>query len=280
MAITMHLYNSLRVCRLLKNANTENFNVQARSFSFLMMPGMGLLGALCLAGCGQKPAAAPQAEIPVTAPSVRSISQTPLTQKEISKFFSVIQQLPDQQPPEFVESDLPRLASAQQIDRAVEQMRASIRRAVTPERQAAEWDQLPPLKHAFAKMNVEPVEFANLMLKISCAWSAWQIGQETTLSEAREQLDLRTSQLIEQAQQLPDEVSALERRELLDTLEELVVLTEFLQLLEQVPAESLPAVAAAQVELRRVLPASSLREEFSRYLDRQSRILRTGYAAP
>jgi len=279
MTMMMHLYNFSRIRSLRTTSYSGNVAVPVCRFSFRLMPGIGLLGALCLTGCGHEPAA-PQAEIPIAVPAATSISQTPLTREEISKFLSVVQKLPDQQPPEFVESDLPRLASAEQIDRAVEHMRSSIRRAVTPERQAAEWSQLLPLKHAFAEMNVDPVEFANLMLKISCAWSAWQIGQETTLPDAREQLDLRTSQLIEQAQQLPEGVSALERRELLDLLEELVVLTEFLQLLEQVPAESLPAVAAAQAELRRVLPASSLREEFSRYLGQQSRILRTGYSAP
>lgn len=230
-------------------------------------------------GCSQTKTDSADASIPVqhTQSSPGSGTDSFLTPHEIALFLNVVRHLPDQQPPEFVESEVIPLKSTTNIEQAVQVTRASIRNAITAERQVTEWEQSLPLKRAFHELQVEPAEFARLMLKISCAWSAWQIRQERPLLEACEQLDARIAQLTLQAQHLPDFADPPEERELLGVLEDLVVLSEFLRLLEQVPAQSLQAVAQAQAELRRVLPESSLREEFARYLDAQSRILRAGF---
>jgi len=235
------------------------------------------LGLLGHAGCGRTTFEQTSEALPGSIPVVRETAPVrPLEAEDISLFLSVIRHLPGQQPPEFVESDLIPLQSAQQLDLAVTQMRASIRHALTAERQVAAWDQQLELKRAFQSLAVAPLEFANLMLRISCAWSAWQVGQERPLDEARELLDFRISQLMQELHFYPAEES-LDRKQLLEVLEELVMLSEFVRLLEQVPPASLQAVADAQAELRKVLPKTSLREEFAHYVDSQSRILRAGY---
>jgi len=234
-------------------------------------------GILLGQGCARTPLdQMAESEIRVREQSTAA-SEAALTPSDIALFLKVIQHLPGQQPPEFVESEMIPLQGTHRLDQSVHQMRMSIRDAVTAERQVAEWEQQLPVKRTFVELGVDPHQFAQLMLNISCAWSAWQIRQERPLPEARQQLDTRIEQLMSQARQLPDSVDPIEEKELLNVLEELIVLSEFLRLLEQVPAENIDIVAQARSELRQILPESSLREEFSRYVDSQSRILRAGF---
>lgn len=236
-------------------------------------------GLLCLFGCarsGSEDGIGKSVDVPVMLNDLPAGDL--LGQHEIAAFLAVLQRLPGQQAPEFAESILPRLTSVERLDTAVIRLRQAIRDAVTPERQVMEWQESPELQRAFASMQVNPLAFANLMLQISCAWSAWSVEQETSLSTAREQLDGRVVQLWEQLHSAAVPVGSIEQLQLLETLEELITLTEFLRLLEQVPPENVTAVAAARDQLQAVLPDSALADEFTKYLRSQSTILRAGYS--
>jgi len=240
----------------------------------ILVPGL----LLCGAGCSRSDSGHISETVPETVPAMTEpLSADPLSVNEISLFLSVVRQLPGQRPPEFVESEMVPLQFEQQLGLAVMQMRESIRRAITAQRQVAAWNHQLELKQAFQGLSVDPLEFANLMLRISCAWSAWQVSQERSLPEAREMVDNRITQLMQEFRLHDGQEHLQDRKQLLELLEELVTLSEFVRLLEQVPPASLRVVASAESELRQILPETTLREKFAHYVDSQARILRASY---
>jgi len=222
----------------------------------LCRPGYLLL-ILAVSGCGAK-SESPQTvqQIPVVQrdPASANLSR-PLTPAEIEQFLLIISQLPGGQAPEYLPVEFAGLTSGTTLPAQIEQYRQAIRRAISPARQAAQWQQQPLLRSHLEQTGCSMEEFADLMLRVSSAWSASVVTSQATSPDIQQGIQQQIEQLQLELQR-PD-AKGFEAEQKLRILEELVAFSEFTRLLQQVPAESLLSISRARRELSQVMPESS-----------------------
>lgn len=246
------------------------------SRSAMWIAGAWLIVAACLPGCSAG-TADPQAVAltQVSTDHETLVSSWNLTAEEIAAFLEVVQRLPRQQVPEFAGADLPRITSTEGLEAALLEYRLAIRSGLSPGHQAERWAKDSELQAVFQTMRVSPIAFADLMVRISCAWSARQIQEELSLAQARHQIDEHIARLAAALEKVPSS-DVLDQ---LESLELLVARSEFLRLLEQAPPSSIQAVASAHSDLQAIMPKTDLARELRETLEAQSKILRVGYSA-
>lgn len=236
--------------------------------------GACLIVAACLTGCSGGTVDHQAASLPQVSTERSSlVSSWGLSPEEIAAFLEVVQRLPRQQVPEFAGAELPRITSTEGLESALETYRLAIRSGLSPGHQSEMWAKDSELQVAFQSMNVSPIAFADLMVRISCAWSAWQIQEELSLGQARQQIDEHIARLAATLEKVPS-ADVLDQ---LESLELLVARSEFLRLLEQVPSQSVQAVVTARRDLQAIMPKTDLASELRSTLEAQSKILRVGY---
>mgnify|MGYP001358296650 CR=1 FL=1 len=245
----------------------------------VLIAGMWTIGLTLGVGCSQGPEGPQSVELRTvaaahsTAEHSTIVSTWQLTPEEIRAFVDVVQRLPGKQVPEFVGADLPRLTSSRGLEAAIQEYRHAIRLGVSPGHQSEMWAKNPALQVAFQEMGISPMAFADLMVRISCAWSSWKIQGELSVSQVRQQLDQHIARLAASLEQsAPPDL-----QDQLESLELLVGRSELLGLLEQVPRESIKAVASARDELRPIMPSDDQTRQLAEDLKTQARILRVGY---
>jgi|GEM_PF-6207582 len=176
----------------------------------------------------------------------------PLTDGEIRAFLQIVGQLPEGRPPAFAPVELPRLQPEGDLTTQIVRYRRAIRQALQPRRQTQHWQSQPDLAAAFSRLQVDPEAFAMLTLRLSVAWSAATIVPTTDVLEVRDRLDRQIAGLNAQLSRPQLLTSTLEQQ--FQTLEELVALSEFMQLLGSSSQQSMQIVNAHQAELHQVLP--------------------------
>ena len=242
----------------------------------------GLLILACF-GCGEsesKPAVAK------TRPTVTSAPlSAPLTAPEVEAFLEIVKALPDQQPPE------PSLPSPLQIPpkhpprESLALWRAHIRERLDPAHMASHWKHASRVYGILAEHDVDPAAFASLMSRISAAWvsrslegGGTDLEKESRSAENRIELAIRQIEEIDRRSQGLREVPAhwRSRREaLLEGVQELVSLSEFLRLMRSVPPESRQVLDARRDDLAGLLPSVNGELPFERRDER--RVVPTGF---
>jgi hypothetical protein len=215
--------------------------------------------AFTLPGCGSAPepavvasADAPDVVLEMPAPGA------PLGIEELRSFIAAVKYLPGGQVPAFESADIPHLPDIPDVADAAGRYQLALRAALDPKFQAMAWSHDPPLRAAFQKMGISPEVFAAVTLRISCAWSARTMAEDASPAQIRRNLNKRIRASIAQLERSYSEMSVWDRRQTLDSLEEMIALGEFLWLWEQVPPESIDLVARFRNELQPVLPSATL----------------------
>lgn len=243
---------------------------------------VGLVIFACL-GCSQsepKPAAARVRH----SIAVKPLS-APLTSAEVGAFLQVAKALPGQQPPE---PSLPiplQIRAGQPPRECLALWRAHIREQLDPERMAGSWKHGDRIQTILAEQEVDPTAFASLMSRISAAWvsrslegGGVDLEKESRSAENRAELAIRQIEEIDRRSKGLREIPAhwLTRREaLLDSVQELVSLSEFLRLMRSVPPASRQVLDARREDLAALLPPVSAESPFERLDDR--RVVPTGF---
>ena len=203
----------------------------------------------------------------------------PLTSAEVEAFLQVVQALPDQQSPE---PSLPaplHLAAGRSPRESLALWRGHIREQLDPQRMADSWKHGARVHKILAEQQVDPVAFASLMSRISAAWvsrslegGGADLEKESRSAENRAELAIRQIEEIDRRSVGLREIPAhwLSRRAaLLDSVQELVSLSEFLRLIRSVPPESREVLDLRREALAALLPAVSGDSPFERRDDRR-----------
>ncbi|WP_437186209.1 hypothetical protein SH668x_003353 [Planctomicrobium sp. SH668] len=230
---------------------------------------------LFFAGCAQS-ASEQEVSLPVTlsAEQLDEEIRRPLTAEEVHSFLLVLSKLPGKTAPSFVESELPRLDSAIHLDSQVPALRASIQGALSPTQQVESWKKDRDLQQAFTQIKLRQPAFAMLMIRISTAWSAMKIGETVSLESAAVPVETRINQLISEINGVAPYYDPDKHAELLQSLEQLVMLSEFIRILRMVPESSVQLMKETRGELEQVLPQSPFSRDFLKLVEAQAAILR------
>jgi hypothetical protein len=208
----------------------------------------------------------------------------PLMDDEVRAFLDLLPKLPDGAAPAFQPAgirDTPKGFSAIELTL---QWQRDFRSAYRPQTQARLWHEENRLIDALEVAGVEPSALASLMVRLSSAVAREALDDSIDLSLKRKEADRLVKSLCTQIDEFSDPSSSPDigqegpaRAELLADLREAVAFREFVNLLQQVPEESLAVVHKHREALRKHLPTGDAVAAFARWSKRKSGILPAGY---
>ena len=245
----------------------------------------GLIGLVCLGGvgCGESEPGPAVAKVR-PAIAVQPLS-APLTASEVETFLAVVKALPGEQPPEPAPPSPLRIPPQHPPRECLALWRAHIREQLDPQQMAVNWKHGGRVHEILADHQVDPTAFASLMSRISAAWvsrslegGGTDLDKESRSAENRMEIAIRQIEEIDRRSQGLRDVPSqwMARREaLLESVQELVSLSEFLRLMKSVPPESRQLLDARRSDLVALLPAVNGDTPFERRDDR--RIVPTGF---
>lgn len=234
-----------------------------------------LLCTLLVAGCGrssEEPVATTRpdlATLVVSAP----LSQ-PLTVQELKAFLMVMKELPKFDPTLMADLQV----SAEDAEATLEQLRQRLRGTLRTDVLADRWLSDPRARRTLKEFGVEAEAFASLTLRVSAAWSARVVAGSVKLAAVQRHVDSEIQNILRDLRSGGVALSQLDRQQLGDALGNCVALSEFLNLLQQVPADSLDAVARVDQDLRTVLPRDASATSFARQFSSKAEVLQAGWA--
>lgn len=219
-----------------------------------------------ISGCGASPEPAVEsAQVPVThavtqavlseSAGVATVVGTPLTADEITLFLQILRQMPDGKSPVFTPEELPELRPGRDLPDQISRLRNTIQSALAPQRLAARWQTDPQVSMALQQQEMDAVSFAELTLRVSCAWSTLLIAPDTRSFDAVQDVEREIAELTLELQSPPE--SWFEADQKRQSLESLIAFSELINLLAQVPESSRLMVARCGQELRHVMPGSN-----------------------
>lgn len=239
-----------------------------------------LLCVVVTLGCGQTEQGSEVRSSEVSQPkiSLTSVSiNAPLTDEEISSFFQIVERLPGKKIPTLSRADFStQRVAGMTFESYVEGLRKSLRAAMNPDEQAVAWNSESELARRFSKSGVAAEDFAALATKVSLAWSASSVQGVMPILYTRRKLDERMQAVAIEFDALTqdDENEA----EVLQRTQELVALSEFLNLMREVPAESLAVIKTNDQELAEILPRIDLATQFEKFLNDAPEVTQTQYS--
>lgn len=178
-----------------------------------------------------------------------------LTDREIESFLAVMSKLPGSEDAfGSFEQPLPRLDRDAPLRQAIEQLRTTYREQLQPAALASNWVPSPKLHSVLKEHRINPGAFTGMLLRLSSAWSAANLSRHQPVASLQERLQKQIQECRLRCEHPSFKTTGWEREQLLSALEEAVILSEFLHLMEQIPPASLEAVARHETQLRRVLP--------------------------
>jgi hypothetical protein len=210
----------------------------------------------------------------------------PLGEGEVRAFLELLPKLPDGAAPAFQPAGIreaPKGLSA--IELAVQWQR-DFRLAYRPKTQARLWNEQSRLIDALELEGVDPSALASLMVRLSTAVARQALDRSVDLSMKRQEAEVLVRALCHEIDELdnrpaaaiPDDSPA--RAELLADLREAVAFREFVNLLQQVPEESLAVVYKHRDALQKHLPTADAVSAFAKWSKRKSGVLPAGYETP
>lgn len=181
-----------------------------------------------------------------------------LSEEELRKFLTVVENMPSQAVPEFSPESLPDLDYRLAPEQLTAAYRERFRRLFDPSRQGTLWRKKTRISKAAKQAELSTDELAALIRSLSCAVVRHQLGPERDLTRARQD----AQELLEEICESLNEVNSLSetaknimvRENLGIRLGRVVALQEFLILLEQVPEENLELVRKFEKELSPLIP--------------------------
>ncbi len=238
------------------------------------------ISGLTLTGCNSQPVpevAVQRTQVPQVHIDAKPI-MSPLTSSEIAAFMTIVSHLPDGKVPEFAPQHVPPTQKPRNATEHVALLQKRFRESIDVQQQATMWQRDPKLQKAFASMGVEPVAFSALAARISFAWSALAIGEKLPVATTERQLTTNLYALMRSVQSPPENMSQHQYQQLMEALEETVALGEFLQMLKQVPRESVVQLSIYRTQMEQLLPRSTSVAAFERHLVNRPEIMRVGHS--
>ena len=246
---------------------------------------VGLIGLLCLGGFGCGKSEPGPAVVKVRPSMAVQPLSAPLTATEVETFLAVVKSLPGGQPPEPAPPTPLRVPPGHPPRECLTLWRAHIREQLDPQQMAGNWKHGGRVHEILAEHEVDPTAFASLMSRISAAWvsrslegGGTDLDKESRSADNRMEIAVRQIEEIDRRSQGLAEVPGqwVARREaLLENLQELVSLSEFLRLMKSVPPESRQVLEARRSDLVALLPSVNGDTPFERRDDR--RVIPTGF---
>jgi hypothetical protein len=229
-----------------------------------------------LAGCGKPPQAMPEATVSLA-------DGDRLSDASIKAFLEIVSQLPGQKPPAFqplAEVDLTSDSSAADM---VARWQREFHSSYSPDVQAKFWKRDSALRSALADCDVDPREFAALLINLSIAVVRSSLDPEIDVAALGEQADRSIASLANQFDHLdrdprlsPSVRNA--RAEVLSAvLKETVAYREFLRLLDRVSPESVSAIAPHRDALERLMPATETVQLVRKKLESGRGVIQAGH---
>jgi hypothetical protein len=211
----------------------------------------------------------------------------PLTHAEIDAFESLISALPDGRVPEFATAfDFADDESGFSPEELVLRHRKRFRDTLDPLRQSQLWQRDAEISKALGRHKVDPDAFAMLVIRVSSAWAASALADRQGEAHCRSLKVLADDRIAEICGSIhridahPELHAPEMRTHLRSALVETVALSEFLGLLERVPAGSLTAIAGRRQQLAPLMPAVETVTEFERRLESNPTVIPVGYETP
>jgi hypothetical protein len=229
-----------------------------------------------LAGCNKPPQAPPETAVSLA-------SETHLTDADIQAFLEIVRKLPGQNPPAFQPVSEVDFTSDRAAADVVARWQREFRSSYSPEVQAKLWKRDSLLRSALSDCGVDPRDFATFLVNLSTAVVRESLDPQVDLAALGRQADGSIASLSSQFDNL-DRDSQLSptvrntRAELLTAvLKETVAYREFLRLLEQVPMESIAAIAPHRDVLQRLMPPTETVQLFRKKLASQRSVIQASH---
>lgn len=233
-----------------------------------------------LTGCSEENSNS-QAPTPTAYRASRDF-QDPLTEREISRFLTVVRSLPDGCLPEFEPLDQGTARKGTSASHLADIFRQEYRAMFDAARHGQRWRRQETLVAVFDHHGTTPEDFASLMIRLSCAVAASTLSSDVDLAVVTERADRQVASLIRRIDNLDSVAQSPSRFELrgqlLDSLQQYVAFSEFARLLSEVPKESLAVVSRYHAQIAAYLPRSGSIEGFERTIE--SSVVPTSFVTP
>lgn len=246
--------------------------------------------SLWVTGCGgtttpeplQGTLPSPSAEYPPVDAEVPPLKLT-LSLADLDHFLAIVERLPKKQVPTVSSSLLsPTVPLSADLPLVISQLRRNYQATLNPRKLAAAWQEQPELVRQFELLHTSSEEFAELTTRVSLVWSAALIRQDLSIHDTqrkmREQIEQISLELQTALEQTEGQVSyATQQR--YAALQEVVALSELLNLLAQVPVATLQLVREQAPRIRDYLPHGDPLARFEQYQESSVPVLRVGHPA-
>lgn len=225
--------------------------------------------ALCAcafwAGCGETPSPRETAVVEqdeLSAPADLSITEKnlsePLTEDEVLSFIELVKSLPEGQPPTFTPVSTGAKVQGLRLDEAILAWRGAVRNALTVETLLQGWTPKASVRRALSERRVPTKALTSLMLRLSCTLGVEALGGRRNVAAQRVITDEKIASIVTLIQRM-DRAGQPIADSYWQGLEEAVSLSEYLNVLLEVPPENQLVVAGYQAELQAMLPVASNR---------------------
>lgn len=251
-----------------------------------MRPSFAILAATLLvgSGCGGSDSDKPLAD--TAAPSVirEADLAAPLKGEEVQAFLDLLPKLPDGAAPAFQPAGIRETPEGYTAIELAIHWQRDFRSACRPQTQARLWNEENRLTDALELAGVEPSALASLMVRLSSAVAREALDGKIDLTAKRAEADALVNALCLKIDEATSDQDVGQggpaRAELIADLREAVAFREFVNLLQQVPDESLAVVEEHRDALRKHLPTADAVSAFAKWSKRKSGILPAGFEVP
>jgi hypothetical protein len=221
------------------------------------------LVGLCLVGCNDAPP-------PATARPLAAID-TPITANDLALFLAVVKSHPKKQVPEFAQLDsIPPVDDTLAGPDLAAEYRQRLRRLFDPRVQGEQLANDPVWSGLLRQRQLDPAQFASLVLRLSCAVTRHQLAARHDLPRLSQSAEARIAAHLADIQktdatppaQWTNELTFSRTRSVVQ-LSQAAALAEFARLLESVPAPTRDIVDKHFDAIRPLIPAESGEQAFA-----------------
>ena len=224
---------------------------------------LAITATLLLAGCGEAPTpreadrveqeAAPQyAPLKIT---VKDLNE-PLTEAEVASFVDLMKSLPGGKPPEFSPVTTGAKVQGLHLDQAMQAWRGAVRDALTVKTLMTGWSPRSQARQILGERKVSGPALASLMLRMSCTVGMEALGGRRQVAAQRVITDDKIQSIIMVIQRMHKSGEPI-ADSYWQGLEEAVSLSEYLNILLELPESNQTVIAAYRDELKSILPDQS-----------------------
>jgi len=225
---------------------------------------LAITTALLLAGCGEAPTpretdlVEQEAPAPQYAPlkiTVKELNE-PLTEAEVASFVDLMKSLPGGKPPEFSPVTTGAKVQGLHLDQAMQSWRGAVRNALTVKTLMTGWNPRSQARQILGERKVSGPALASLMLRMSCTVGMEALGGRRQVAAQRVITDEKIQSIIMVIQRMHKSGETI-ADSYWQGLEEAVSLSEYLNILLELPESNQAVIAAYRDDLKSILPDQS-----------------------